>query len=250
MFDFSIITVSYNSAKTIAETIQSVLSQKDVSFEYIIIDGGSKDETLNIIKSFKDNRIKLISEPDDGLYDAMNKGIKLATGKIIAIINSDDVYIDDAILKLVNNKFKTSNVDVLSGHIYYFDDVISEKKRVYKCTEYKNSTQWINGWQPPHPSTFITKKVYNDIGCYNINYKISADYDLLFRALYIKGYKHGVIDEFLVAMRNGGESTKNLSAIFNGNKEVALVWGNQGLDVPKGLLVKKVIGKIFNRFSN
>ena len=246
MLDFSIITVSYNSAETIKETISSVLGQVDVSFEYIIIDGASTDNTINIIESFNDPRIKILSEDDDGLYDAMNKGIALATGSIIAIINSDDVYISSDVLDKVKKEMTEKKADILSGHIYFFDHDINIKKRSYKCTPYINNKQWHHGWQPPHPSTFVRKAVYDAIGAYNIQYKISADYDFLFRALYINKYKHIVLNEYLVAMRNGGESTRNIKAIIKGNKEVNQVWSDNGIKKPKLLILNKLISKIVN----
>ncbi|WP_434138035.1 glycosyltransferase [Photobacterium leiognathi] len=120
MLDFSIITVSYDSALTISETIDSVLSQKGVEFEYIIIDGGSKDNTLEIIKSYNDPRIKYISEPDNGLYDAMNKGVKLARGEIVAILNSDDLYTHERVLDRVKNEILFNSSDIVSGACLLF----------------------------------------------------------------------------------------------------------------------------------
>ncbi|HIF9210027.1 TPA: glycosyltransferase family 2 protein [Photobacterium damselae] len=250
MLDFSIITVSYNSGLTISETIDSVLSQKGVNFEYIIIDGGSQDNTIDIIKSYNDSRIKYISEPDKGLYDAMNKGVKLAKGEIIAILNSDDLYTHDYVLDRVKNKMLFNSSDVISGHIYYFDIDKDVKGRIYKCSNYLASSQWLNGWQPPHPSTFVKKRVYDSIGGYNDSYKISSDYDFLFRALYLNKFKHSVIDEFLVAMRNGGESTRSFSAIMKGNKEVRDILKSHGVQISKSFTLKKVTKKLFNKFSS
>ncbi|WP_146151672.1 glycosyltransferase family 2 protein [Photobacterium sp. GB-50] len=249
MLDFSIVTVSYNSALTISETIDSVLSQKGVDFEYIIIDGGSKDNTLEIIKSYNDPRVKYISEPDDGLYNAMNKGLKLASGEVVAILNSDDLYTHELVLDRVKNEFLFNSSDIVSGHIYYFDEDKNIKGRVYKCSDYLCSSQWLDGWQPPHPSTFVKKVVYDNVGEYSECYKISSDYDFLFRALYLNKFKHSVIDEYLVAMRTGGESTRSFGAIIKGNKEVREILKSHGVHISKLFTAKKITKKLFNKFS-
>lgn len=249
MMDFSVVTVCFNSEKTIKETICSVLRQKNVNFEYIIIDGGSSDSTLDIVKSFNDPRIKFISEKDKGLYDAMNKGINMANGSIVAIINSDDVYVNDSVLDKVKSKMEREHADIVSGHIYYFEDDVDCKERKYQCVNYINKSQWYSGWQPPHPSTFIKLKVYKEIGLYNIKYRISADYDFLFRALYINDYKISLLDEYLVAMRTGGESTQSLKAIIRGNKEVLDAWKINNIKPPKLLIAKKLINKLMNSYN-
>lgn len=249
MLDFSIVTVSYNSALTISETIDSVLSQKNVTFEYIIIDGGSKDNTLEIIKSYNDPRIKYISEPDNGLYDAMNKGVNLARGEIVAILNSDDLYTHEHVLDRVKTEMLFNSSDLISGHIYYFDKDKDTKGRIYKCSNYLCPSQWLDGWQPPHPSTFVKKNVYEHLGGYSECYKISSDYDFLFRALYLNKFKHSVIDEYLVAMRTGGESTRSFGAIMKGNKEVREILKSHGVHISKLFTAKKITKKLFNKFG-
>ncbi|MEZ9855721.1 glycosyltransferase family 2 protein [Vibrio breoganii] len=244
--DFSIITVCYNSVKTIEDTIASILSQKKIKFEYIIIDGGSSDGTVDLIDNINDKRLKYTSEPDDGIYDAMNKGVYMARGKYIAILNSDDIYTCDNVLHKIKREFEENACDIVSGSIYYFMSNPSKSIRSYPLKKMKTLKDWKAGYQPPHPSTFIRKSVYDEIGLYDCQFRISSDYDFLFRALAVNKYVHHIIEENVVAMRIGGESTKSIEQIIIGNREVKRVWTKYNVIPPRFLKLKKILHKLFN----
>ncbi len=173
----SFIIVVYNSKNTIKETIESVLHQDYPLIEYIIIDGQSNDGTLDIIKMYKDKISKLISEKDNGIYDAMNKGIKLANGDIIGILNSDDIFENNKVISKVVKIFKTNSINSLYADLKYVNRYDTDKIiRYWKSSPFiKNSFK--NGWHPPHPTFFVKKEIYEKYGYYNLNFKISADFE-------------------------------------------------------------------------
>lgn len=227
----SIITPSFNSEKTIEDTIKSVLSQTYQDIEYIIIDGGSKDKTLDIINKYKNKISKIISEKDNGIYDAMNKGIKLATGEIIGILNSDDLYFDEFVLENVVRIFKeNNNIDCLWGNLVYFKDNPNKFIRIWITGNYKSGIFKI-GWVPPHPTFFVKKEIYKKYGYFRLDFPVAADYELILRFLEkykIKGY---YLSKFLVKMRVGGNSNK-LNNIIKGNLECIRAWKVNGLKIP------------------
>ena len=193
----TIITVCYNSVKTIEKTIQSVQLQAYEDLEYIIIDGGSTDGTLDIIDAYKNDVSLCISEPDNGIYDAMNKGIRHATGDIIGIINSDDWYEADTVRR-VAAYFKGNEVDVVYGKIL----VVDTRGVVKAPDERPLNTLWYQ-MAAPHPSVFIKRNIYEKYGLFDTRYKISADYELLLR-LYSKGVRFGFMNRVMAYFRSGG----------------------------------------------
>lgn len=211
----SIITVCYNSANTIEQTIRSVLSQSYQGIEYVIIDGGSTDGTKEIIKRYINEISIFISEPDKGIYDAMNKGIKVATGDVISILNSDDIFISDSVITKVAEAFLAHKTDVVYGNI-----VMSKNENINKHVR-----EWIAGkrasfvwgWHPPHPGLFVRKSLYLSYGFYNSRYFVSADFDLMLRLFEVHKVTSYYLNEFLVNMRMGGESTGSLKGIIAGN---------------------------------
>ncbi|MDY0338201.1 MAG: glycosyltransferase family 2 protein [Acholeplasmataceae bacterium] len=217
----SIITVSFNSAETIKDTINSVINQNYRPIEYVFVDGQSNDDTLMIIKSFiptfmeHNIRIKIISEKDDGLYDAMNKGIKISEGGIICILNSDDFYTHNAVISKVVDKMSMSDC-VISNLKYVNRYNVNKVERVWKTKVGK----FIFGWNPPHPSTFFTREVYLKYGLYRTDLRISSDYDFLFRTIHINKIRVSYLNDYVVSMRNGGESTKNIRSNLVGNMEI------------------------------
>jgi len=202
----SLITVVYNSEETIKKCIESVISQNYPNIEYIIIDGGSTDSTLQIIEQYQSNISFFLSEPDAGIYDAMNKGIKAATGKIIGTLNSDDFFADDDVINCINRAFTQHNTDVVYGNLDYID-LKGNIKRIWKAGRYVNSLfNW--GWMPPHPTFYCKKELFEKFGAYNLQYGTAADYELMVRFI----HKHKVsvyyINKTIIKMSVGGVSNK------------------------------------------
>lgn len=217
----SIITVAYNSGKTIADTIQSVMVQDYPNIEYIIVDGNSKDNTVNIIKSFEDKlSLKWISEPDKGLYDAMNKGIRMATGDVVGIINSDDFYHRTDSISKIAEAFQISDVASVFADIRFVNPDNLEKTIRYYSSGSFNPSKFKWGYMPAHPTFFTKRELFDSLGYYKTDYKIAADFELLIRFLYKErlSYKYLAVD--LMKMRTGGVSTTSLKSNYILNKEI------------------------------
>lgn len=204
----SIITVCFNSEKTIKDTIESVLAQDYKEFEYLIIDGKSKDSTVEIAKSFNDSRINVVSEKDNGLYDAMNKGINLATGDIIGIINSDDILYDSRVFSEVIDNFD-SETDIVYANVLYMNKDFTKTIRNYISGNKTNDY-----WCPAHPSMYVRKEIYEKLGTYNTNYSICSDYDFMVRCN-INNIEYKYVDKYFVKMRYGGVSNGLTNYIRN-----------------------------------
>ena len=217
----SIITVCLNSEKTIRDTIASVLSQDFPNIEYIIIDGGSKDKTLSIVHEYEDRIGKIINEPDEGLYDAMNKGINIASGEVIGILNSDDFFENDNIINVVVNAFKKNpTVDLVFGDLVYVrPDNLNQIVRYYSSLNFRSWKPRF-GWIPPHPSTFIKRSVYEKFGVYNVSFKIAADYEFFVRVLQVHKLSFYQIPKVLVRMRVGGVSTSGFKSSYRLTQEI------------------------------
>ena len=240
----SIITVVFNGEKFLESCIQSVLNQDYNDIEYILIDGCSIDASVEIIKKYKNNIAYWISEKDKGIYDAMNKGIQIATGDVIGILNSDDVYYSNTIIEVIVKTFKTSNVDAVYGNIVFFDSENFNKPTRYWCSKSYYSSFFEDGEVPPHPSLFVTKKVYDEIGLYKIDYQIAADHEFMFRMLKLNNRKSFFLDEIIVKMRNGGVSTSGIKSYIISTKELIRVWNENGFSYPKKLFLLRPIKKI------
>lgn len=236
----SIITPTYNSAKTISRTIESIISQNYADLEYIVIDGVSSDGTQDIVLRYKDKiNIKLISEKDDGIYDAMNKGIKMATGDIIGILNSDDFYANDNVLSDIAEAFKDPGIDAVYGDISYFGSDINKVTRYWKAGEYKES-KLNNGWAIPHPSLFLRKSVYDKCGLFNISLGIAADYEFILRILKIYKINVKYIPKVFVKMYSRGVS----SAKGKGWKEIKKAWIINNFKIPQFFILRRIFFKI------
>lgn len=205
----SIITVVLNNQKFIETCINSVISQLYKNFEYIIVDGGSTDATLDIIKGYAGKISKLVSEKDDGIYDAMNKGIKLASGDIIGFLNSDDMYANSLVLDSMVKAIKENRSDSCYGDLVYVDRKDTGKViRYWKSRKHKKNL-FRRGWMPAQPTFFAKKDVYERYGYFNTKLSISADYELMVRFIERYGISTSYIPEVLVKMRMGGSSNKN-----------------------------------------
>ena len=220
----SIITVCYNSSSTLRDTILSVAGQSYSNIEYIIVDGNSTDSTLKIIDDHKSIITKWISEPDKGLYDAMNKGIQMATGDIVGILNSDDIFSStDVISKIVSN---FGNNDMVYGNIDYVN-AKGKHVRSWKSSPYK-SEAFLKGWHPPHPSLFVKRDAYLKYGCFDLSYSIAADFDLMLRFFEKHQLKSNYIDKTIVIMTAGGASN-TFSGIMQGNKDINRSFKNNNI---------------------
>ncbi len=243
----SIITISYNSAKTIGQTIDSVLSQRFKDFEYIIVDGVSTDETVDIIKEkeglFGDN-LSWISEPDKGIYDAMNKGISMARGEIVGILNSDDFYKTPYVLNTVNEYFEKEKCDAVYGDIEFVSPESNHVIRYWKSSPYV-SGGFLQGWHLPHPSFFVKRSVYDQYGAFDTDFGISADFELMLRLVEKQHIKVEYIPETLVSMTYGGESTGSLKNIIKGNLSILKAFKKHDFRVNAiGYLAARFFGKL------
>jgi glycosyltransferase involved in cell wall biosynthesis len=222
----SIITVCYNSERFIETAIKSVLEQTHPNVEYIVIDGGSTDGTKGILEKYSSFGIRVISEPDSGIYNAMNKGLKLATGDIIGLLNSDDFYASNTVLSEVARSFsEVRDLDSVMGGVAFVDSTnLSLITRSYHVGSFK---PWMMrfGFMPPHPGVFFRKSVYDNFGYFNETYRIAADFEYLVRVLYKKGLSYKSVERTWVCMRSGGVSTagihSNLLSTFEMNRALS-----------------------------
>jgi len=230
----NIITVTFNSEKTISDTLDSVLSQNYTNLHHIIVDGSSSDQTLKIIESFKykyvDRKIKLtlISEKDKGIYDAINKGILLAKNGIIGILNSDDVYFSVNSINTIVKTFLMTKVQIIYSNLNIYDQSFKVIKRRIISRPFKNGL-FEKSWIPPHPTFYTYKYNYEKYGLYNINYKIAGDGDLMFRFLELNGLSSHYLNKDLVKMRFGGISTRSIKSTFMITKETYLFFKTYGM---------------------
>jgi glycosyltransferase involved in cell wall biosynthesis len=217
----SIISVCYNSEKFITSAIESVLNQTYTDIEYIIIDGGSKDNTLKIIKQFEpkfNGRMKWISEIDNGLYDAMNKGIQMATGDVIGLINSDDLFCDNFAIEKVMTIFnKEEKLDSVYADLYYVSQ--TDTNKIVRRWVTGKQKCFKDGWHPAHPTFYIKNEVYEKFGDFNLEYKLAADFEIMLRFLEKYQISTYYLAEPIVKMRLGGETNKSLKNIYNQNIE-------------------------------
>lgn len=229
----SLITITYNSETTITDTLKSVLTQTYSNIEYLIIDGNSKDNTLSIIKKYEyqfNGRMKWISEPDEGLYDAMNKGIQMATGDIIGILNSDDFFTSNNVLQKIATTFKKNkNLDAIYGDIHFVHpDNLQKCVRYYSSKIFKRSLMRL-GFIPAHPSFYLRKECFEKYGLYKTNYKIAADFEFLLRVILKHNIRTQYIPMDMVTMRTGGASTSGIKSHIQIMKEHLRAFRENGI---------------------
>lgn len=202
----SIITATYNNENTIVSTIESVMNQTIKPLEHIIIDGQSTDNTIEKLSNYP--HLKIISEPDNGIYDALNKGISIAQGDIIGILHGDDFYTDSFVLENVLQAFEKNQCDAVYGNVVYVKkNNINKIVRKWNAGKYKQK-KIKQGWMPPHPTLFVKKKIYEKFGNFDLNYSIASDYELMMRFLWKYNITLAYIPKTLVSMRTGGKSNK------------------------------------------
>jgi glycosyltransferase len=239
----SIITTALNSQATIEKTIQSVLAQDYKNIEYIIIDGKSTDKTLDIAKNYEKHIDKIISEPDTGIYNAMNKGIKAATGDIIATINSDDFYTDNTVATRMVNHIKQNSLDAAFANLLYVHHKNTSKiVRFWKATPYKPG-DFQKGWVPPHPTFFCQKKIFNQFGLFREDFQVAADFELMLRFIEKYKIKTGHLQKTIVKMRTGGKANI-IKGIIKGNFEIYKAFKINNIPMPLSYFPAKPFRKI------
>jgi len=205
----SIITVAFNAQNTIERCINSVLRQKFKNFEYIIIDGGSTDNTCKIISNYRNNIDVFISEPDNGIYDAMNKGIALATGDVVGTVNADDYYADDDVLNSIAKVFAGQDTSILYGDLDYVDQSHKIIRKWRSGTYSRGMFNW--GWMPPHPTFYCKKILFDRLGAYKLDYGSAGDYELMLRFIHLNNINAYYLNKVLIKMVIGGVSNKSLN---------------------------------------
>lgn len=241
----SIITITYNSQQTVEDTIKSVTSQDYPDIEYIIIDGKSKDGTLRIVDKYKDKIAKVVSEKDKGLYDALNKGIAHATGDVVGLLHSDDLYADNTVISKIAAKFKADSTvqGVYADLVFVNRNDLSKVMRTWKSGEYHEG-DFLKGWMPPHPTFFVKREVYDKFGGFNIKLKLSADYELMLRLIHKNNIKLAYLPETIVRMRMGGVSNVSFFVKLKANIEDKLAWKMNGIKPGTLTMLKKPLHKL------
>jgi len=239
----SVITASFNSGGTISDAIKSLAGQAYKDVEHIVVDGGSADGTREIVASAGLISSRFLSEADLGIYDAMNKGIRQATGDIVGTLNADDVYADSAVLSRVVEAFADPEVDVCYGDLVYVAHTdLNRQVRIWKSSPYRHGS-FLTGWVPPHPTFFVRKRIYEKHGLFDLSFPLAADFELMLRYLHCLRLKSVYIPYTLVKMRLGGATNKNLENIFKQNVEIYKA-GRKN-NVPLGM--RYFAGKLYDR---
>jgi glycosyltransferase involved in cell wall biosynthesis len=242
----SIITVTFNSERTISETIDSVLAQVYPDIEYIIVDGCSTDGTVEIIKSYGKSVSIFLSEPDSGIYDAINKGIRLASGDIVGLLNSDDVFYDKYIIEKIIRTFCDYDIDAVFGDAQFVDPLKTSKIIRYYSSKSFNPGKFKYGYMPAHPSFYVKREIFDKLGYYKVDYKIAADFELLIRFLYKNPIKHKYLEIPFVIMKMGGVSNKSFWSKYILNKEIARACKENGIQTNYLNIYSKYFSKVFD----
>jgi glycosyltransferase involved in cell wall biosynthesis len=242
--EVSIITVCFNSCRTIRETIESVLSQDYPAIQYIVVDGGSVDGTVEIVQQYKEQISVFVSEPDRGIYDAMNKGIRLATGNIVGMLNSDDFYADPHVVTDLVRAMADANVDAVFADLVYVDQSDTKLVRRYYDSSRWNPRLFRFGWMPAHPTFFIKREWYARCGLFSLDYRIAADFEMLVRLLHTGAATYTYVGRPVVRMRTGGRSTRGLRERWVLNREIVRACRANGIWTALPLVFLKIPAKV------
>ncbi len=243
---FTLITVCYRAGGELAETVASVRAQTHPDIEHIIVDGASPDEaTRAVLQRIDDGRSILISEPDHGVYDAMNKGLARATGDVVGFVNAGDLLEAPDVIAKLAAEFAQGDADVIYGDANMVDPRdIRRVRRFWKGGAYHRDN-FRSGWMPPHLGTYIRREAYQRFGGFDLSFRIAADYELMFRFLYRHGLRARYVPVTIVRFRLGGASNRSLPHIWRANREVVSAWRHNGLRPPPLLGIRKPLGKLF-----
>lgn len=244
----SLITVCYNSSSTILDTLLSINSQTYPHLEHIIIDGGSKDDTMTIVKAHGKRLTTVISEPDRGIYDAFNKGLSRASGEVVGFLNSDDVYANPDVISLVMDAFGNDSVDaVYADLIYVRRDNLDKITRYWKSRPYQSGA-FSHAFVPPHPTLFLRRRVYERIGGFDTTYRLAADYEYMLRAFHTHGIRSVYLPKILVKMRAGGATGGALPHIRAQNVEILEALSRHAVPVSRiGFFLRKAADRLLQR---
>jgi glycosyltransferase involved in cell wall biosynthesis len=243
MTTISVVTAVYNRKDTVAQALDSVLAQTYASVEPVVIDGASTDGTVEVLGRYRSRIPVLVSEPDAGIYDALNKGILLSHGDVVGFLHADDLFAHDAVLERIAAAFENSGADAVYGDLVYVDKEDPNRiVRYWKAGGF-NPTKLRQGWMPPHPTFYVKRSVYERLGLFDTRYRIAADYDSVVRFLLLGGIQVAYVPEVLVRMRVGGVSNRSLSTIVRKSREDHDILRRHGVG---GLptLLRKNLGKV------
>ncbi len=241
----SVITVAYNSAKTIADALDAVAMQTHTDIEHLVIDGASKDGTLEIVRSHANPQIRLISELDKGIYDAMNKGLAQATGEVVGFLNSDDFYADSTVLAKIANAFQDPAVDACYADLVYVTQDNSRVVRYWKSKSFV-SGDFAKGWCPAHPTFYVRKSVMKRLGLFDREFKLAADFEFIVRYLERDKIRAVYIPHVLVRMRLGGATNQSWKNIVLQNKEIFAALRKNGVPFSRMWFVaNKVVSRLW-----
>ena len=245
----SIITVCYNSATTITDTLSSVGDQSYDNIEHIVVDGGSSDGTIELLKRYGKRVSKLVTGPDNGIYDAMNKGIALATGDYVAYLNADDFYTNNKVIQQVAKAIHETNTDAIFGDLSYVKRNNPETRVRYWKSQMFQPGSFVRGFAPPHPTFFMKRNLLNELGGFDLSYSLASDFDLMFRALEIKKYTSTYMPLELTQMRTGGATNISLKNIIRQNQEILRCLRAHGEGVSTvGFIARKVLSRMRQRY--
>lgn len=238
------ITVCFNSAQTIEQTLQSVQDQDWPHMEHILIDGASTDGTLDVIERFRSGLVCVVSEPDEGIYDAMNKGLALVTGDVVCFLNADDQYASNNVLSIVANQMRVEQLDAVMGDVAFFNaSNPSREVRRYRSDRFTpERLAW--GWMPAHPALFFKRSVIERVGQFNTTYKIAGDYEYVIRAFYGHSLRYVHVPKVFVRMQTGGVSTDGWRAKVRLNKEVLRACRENGIKTNMLKILSKYPAKL------
>lgn len=245
----SIITVCYNAEAHIDETLRSVVMQDHRDIEHIVVDGGSSDGTMAKVERYREVLAHVVSERDKGVYDAMNKGLRLATGEVVAFVNAGDMIARRDVLSAMVKEFERNDADVIYGDALMVDpEDITKVKRYWRGGDYDREN-FRKGWMPPHLGTYIRRSAYQRFGHFREDLKVSADYELMFRFLYKHRLRARHVPKVLVRFRLGGVSNRSLAHVWRANLEVFKAWKLNGEQVSPLIVVRKPISKLWQYFK-
>ncbi|VGO15607.1 PGL/p-HBAD biosynthesis glycosyltransferase [Pontiella desulfatans] len=243
----SLVTASFNSASTIEDTFKSVGLQAFSELEYILVDGASSDATLELAGKYENLISKQVSEPDGGIYDAMNKGIRMATGDVVGLINSDDMLAAPDVLLEVAAAFEDQEVEAVYGDLVYVDaGDVSKTKRVWRSGIYSKQ-KLARGWYPAHPTVYLRRSVYERFGLFDLDFPLAADGEFLFR-IFSKGIRARYIPKIMVRMRTGG-ATGQRSNLWRQNREIMRGMRKNGIHVSPLFFPAKLLNRTWQRFQ-